>query len=34
MGDKDKNLSVEEYIDVIRTYLSDTLNNHKAQGKW
>ena len=34
MGDKDKNLSVEEYIDVIRPYLSDIINNHKAQGKW
>ena len=34
MGDKNKNLSVEEYIDVIRPYLSDIINNHKAQGKW
>ena len=34
MGDKDKNLSVKEYIDVIRPYLSDIINNHKAQGKW
>ena len=34
MSDKDKNLSVKEYIDVIRPYLSDVINNHKAQGKW
>ena len=34
MGDKDKSLSFKEYIDVIRPYLSDIINNHKAQGKW
>ena len=34
MEDKNKNLSVKEYIDVIRPYLSDIINNHKAQGKW
>ena len=34
MGDKDKNLSVEGDIDVMRPYLSDTINNHKVQGKW
>ena len=34
MGDKDKNLSIKEYIDVARPYLSDIINNHKAQGKW
>ena len=37
MGDKDKNLSVKEYLDVIRPYLSDKINNqknHKSQGKW
>ena len=33
MGDKDKNLSIKEYIDVIRPYLSDIINNNKAQGK-
>ena len=31
MGDKDKSLSFKEYIDVIRPYLSDIINNHKAQ---
>ena len=34
MGDKEKKLSVEEYIHVIRPYLIDIINNHKAQGKW
>ena len=33
-GDKDENLSAEEYIDVIRPYLIDIINNHKAHGKW
>ena len=32
--DKDKNLSIKEYINVIRPYLSDIMNNHKTQGKW
>ena len=34
MGDEDKILSVKEYINVIRPYLSDIINNHKVQGKW
>ena len=29
-GDKDKNLSPEEYLDMIRSYLSDIINNHKT----
>ena len=35
MGDKgkDKSLSVEEYLDKIKPYLSDIINNHKAQGE-
>ena len=33
-GDKDKNLSSEEYIDISRPYLSDKINNHKTQGEW
>ena len=33
MGDKDKDLSVKECLDVIRPYLSDITNNHKSQGK-
>ena len=31
---KDKNLSVEEYLDKIKPYLSDIINNHKTQGTW
>ena len=34
IGDKDKNLSIKEYIDIIKLYLSDTINNHKTQGEW
>ena len=30
---KDKNLSIEKYIDRIKPYLSDMINNHKAQEK-
>ena len=30
-GDKDKILSIKEYIDMIRSYLSDIINNHKTQ---
>ena len=34
MGDKDKNLPIKQYIDVIRPHLSDIINNHKTQGRW
>ena len=34
MGDKDKNLSVKKYFDVIKPYLHDITNNHNARGKW
>ena len=34
MGDKDKSLSIKEYIDVIRPYLIDIINDHKTQGEW
>ena len=34
IGDKDKNLSIKEYIDIIRPYLSDKINNHKTKGEW
>ena len=30
----EKNLSIKEYIDIIRPYLSDIINNHKTQGEW
>ena len=29
-GDKDKNFSPKEYLDMIRPYLSDMINNHKT----
>ena len=31
--DKDKNLLIKEYLDKIKPYLSDMIDNHKAQGK-
>ena len=34
VGDKDKNLSIKEYIDIIRPYLSDIISIHKTQGEW
>ena len=30
-GDKDKSLSLEEYLDIIRPYLSDMINDHKTR---
>ena len=30
-GDKDKNLLPKEYLDMIRPYLGDIINDHKAQ---
>ena len=30
-GDKDKNLSLKKYLDMIIPYLSDTINDHKTQ---
>ena len=32
-GDSDDNLSLAEYINIIRPYLRDMINNHKAQGE-
>ena len=33
-GDKDKNLSPKEYLDMIRPYLSDMTNDHKTRREW
>ena len=33
-GDKGKNLSIKKYLNMIRPYLSDRINDHKTQGKW
>ena len=33
-GDKDKTLSIKKYLDMIRPYLSDIINDHKVQREW
>ena len=33
-GDEDKNLSIKEYLDEIRPYLSDIINEHKNKDEW
>ena len=33
IGDKHKTLTINEYLDRIRPYLSEVINDHKAQGK-
>ena len=33
-GDEGKNLSIEEYLDIIKPYLNDIINDHKTQEKW
>ena len=33
-GDKDKILSIKEYPDMMRPYLSDIINDHKTEGEW
>ena len=33
-GNKDKILTVNEYLDIIRPNLSDIINDHKTQGEW
>ena len=32
-GDKDKTLSIKDYLDEIKPYLSDIINDHKTQGE-
>ena len=32
-GDKDETLSIKKYLDIIRPYLSDIINDHQTQGK-
>ena len=34
MEGEDKHLSVGEYLDRIKPYLSDIMNNYKTQGTW
>ena len=31
---KGENLSIKKYLNIIKPYLSDIINNHKIQGKW
>ena len=33
-GDKDKTLSIKDYLDEIKPYLSDIINDHKTKGEW
>ena len=33
-GDKNKTFSIKEYLNMIRPYLRDIMNDHKTQGKW
>ena len=33
-GVKDKNLSPSEYLDIIRPYLSNVINDHKTMTEW
>ena len=32
-GDKNKTLSIIEYLNMIRPYLKDIINDHKTQGE-
>ena len=34
IGKKRKNVLTKKYLDMIRKYLSDIINNYKTQGKW
>ena len=31
-GDKAKNISIKKYLNIIKPYLSDKINDHKTQG--
>ena len=33
-GDIRKNLSIKKYLNMIKPYLSDIINDHKTHGKW
>ena len=34
IGDRDANLSLDEYLNIIRPYLRDMIDDHKARGEW
>ena len=31
---KDKNLSIKEYLDMIKPYMNDIINDHKTEVEW
>ena len=33
-GGKDKNLSLEDYLDITRPFLTDMINNYNTRGEW
>ena len=33
-GEKDKTLFIDDYLDMIRQYLSHIINDHKTKGEW
>ena len=33
-GDNDSKLSINEYFDIIKSYLGDMINNQKTKGEW
>ena len=33
-GDKDNDLSLVEYLNIIRPYLRDMIDNHKTHSEW
>ena len=33
-GDKDNNLALYKYFDIIKPYLKDLIDDHKAKGEW
>ena len=33
-GDKDKNLSINDYFDIIKPFLRDMINNYNTHGEW
>ena len=33
-GDKDDKVLIDEYFNIIRPYLRDVIDDHKARGEW
>ena len=33
-GDKDKNLLINDYFDIIKPFLRDMINNYNTHGEW